>query len=72
VPALVQLPGLDPGRTYRVERLSLPGEEAARQKQPPPWYATGLVLSGAVLGRSGLALAVHDPESATLLHLTGQ
>jgi len=25
-----------------------------------------------VLGRSGLALAVHDPESATLLHLTGQ
>jgi len=72
VPRLVQLPGLDPHRTYRVERLALPGEEAARQKHPPPWYATGLALSGAVLGRSGLALAVHDPESATLLHLLAE
>ncbi len=72
VPRLVQLPGLDPLRSYEIERIVLPGTERGPQKHEPAWYEAGLALDGTALGQHGLALAVHHPESATLLHLRAQ
>ena len=73
VPLLVRLPGLDPAARYRVERVPLPGSARGPQKVEPAWYdAPSFVASGAALGGLGLALAVHNPESATLLHVTAE
>ena len=65
----MRLPGLDPARSYTVEVLHLPGEHARPGKSGPPWQDQPYVADGATLGSVGLAMAVHHPESATLLHL---
>jgi alpha-galactosidase len=70
VPLRVRLPGLDPARSYRVQRLALPGDLRQPGKLMPDWWDGGLVAGGAALSGAGLAFAVHHPESATLLHLT--
>ncbi len=70
VPLQVRLPGLDPARAYRVERMQLPGDGPQPGKLAPNWWDDGIVIGGATLSTVGLAFAVHHPESATLLHLT--
>jgi alpha-galactosidase len=71
-PPLV-LPGLDPGRRYRVEVLPLPGAGAGRTpgRAGPAWLAGGVILSGAELASMGLQPPALHPETAVLLHLTG-
>ena len=69
LPALVRLPGLDPARSYTVEVLHLPGEHGRPGKSGPPWQDQPYVADGAAIASVGLAMAVHHPESATLLHL---
>jgi alpha-galactosidase len=70
-PGLARLPGLDPGRAYRVEPLAVAGEPETKQAAAPPWYeAGGATLDGRVLGEVGLPLPVLHPEQALLLHLT--
>lgn len=68
-PAPVRLPGLDPARRYRVERLLLPGANWQPGKHAPGWYDGGLVADGALLGSLGVPVAVHVPEQATLVHV---
>jgi alpha-galactosidase len=74
-PGRVALDGLDPDLTYRVELL--PGvtqdeeESAQGSGGASPWQAAGsVVVSGSVLGRSGLALPILDPGHALVLELT--
>jgi alpha-galactosidase len=71
-PGLARLPGLDPGRSYRVEPLAAAGQPETKQAAAPPWYqAGGATLGGRALGEVGLPLPVLRPEQALLLHLTG-
>ncbi|MBI1378290.1 MAG: alpha-galactosidase [Frankiales bacterium] len=68
-PVPVRLPGLDPARRYRVERVPLPGAMWSPGKRVPPWVEQGADVEGALLGHVGLPMPVHVPESATLVHL---
>jgi alpha-galactosidase len=71
-PGLARLPGLDPGRTYRVEPLPLAGAPETKQAVASRWLeAGGVTLGGRALAEVGLALPVLRPEQALLLHLTG-
>jgi alpha-galactosidase len=71
-PGLARLPGLDPGRTYRVEPLPLAGAPETKQTVAPRWLeAGGVTLGGRALAEVGLPLPVLRPEQALLLHLTG-
>ena len=71
-PGLARLPGLDPGRAYRVEPLRVAGEPETKQAAAPRWYdAGGVTLDGRALGEVGLPLPVLRPEQALLLHLRG-
>jgi alpha-galactosidase len=70
-PGLARLPGLDPGRAYRVAPLQVAGAPETNQAAAPPWYEAGeATLGGRVLGEVGLPLPVLRPEQALLLHLT--
>jgi alpha-galactosidase len=70
-PGLARLPGLDPGRAYRVEPVAVAGEPETTQAAAPPWYeAGGVTLDGPSLAEVGLPLPVLRPEQALLLHLT--
>ena len=70
-PGRVRLPGLDPGRRYRVRPLS-PGDHPPAFGTPP-WMAGGeVVLSGIVLGRVGVEVPALWPESLLLLEVVAQ
>jgi alpha-galactosidase len=73
-PGLVALPGLDPGRRYRVRVRREAGEPAVVQTRGPEWVdqarGDGVEVSGRVLGEVGLALPVLAVGQALLLHLT--
>ncbi len=69
VPPPVRLVGLDPDRRYHVSRLPLPGAVWSPGKSTPRWWDEGLDVSGALLAAVGLPVAVHVPESATLIHV---
>jgi alpha-galactosidase len=70
-PGPARLPGLDPGRAYRVAPLTLAGGPETTHDTPPPWYqAGGVTLTGTVLAEVGLELPPLRPEQALLLHLT--
>jgi len=65
VPAPVRLPGLDPVRTYRLERL---GPAPSYGSISAGWLGDGHVeASGLLLSRVGAALPVLRPETALLL-----
>jgi alpha-galactosidase len=71
VPGAVQLPGLDPDRTYEVRPLVLAGAPAGHGHAPPAWLAAGVLrTSGRALATAGLRLPVLHPEQALLLELT--
>lgn len=68
-PLPVRLPGLDPGRTYRVEVVAGADTEP-RLGVGPSWTdAEPLLLTGAALASAGLSLPPLPPESAVLLRL---
>jgi alpha-galactosidase len=70
-PGQARLPGLDPGRAYRVTPLAVAGEPQTRQAVAPRWQeAGGVTLDGRALAEVGLPLPVLGPEQALLLHLT--
>ncbi|MYJ36588.1 MAG: alpha-galactosidase, partial [Acidimicrobiaceae bacterium] len=68
-PPPLLLPGLDPGRRYRVERAPLPGERSGPTHSSPPWWDKGAVLRGDELAHLGLQLPPLHPETAVLIHL---
>jgi alpha-galactosidase len=71
-PGLARLPGLDPGRAYRVEPAAVAGEPETRQAAAPAWVeAGGVTLAGRALAEVGLPLPVLRPEQALLLHVQG-
>ncbi len=71
----VRFDGLDPGRSYRVANLPLPGPSRDRGTSPPRWLADAesepIIASGRVLMNLGLQPPVMDPESAMVFHLDG-
>ena len=70
IPPPLRLPGLDPGRGYRV-RLDAPAPKGARLTTPAlqALAGDGLMLPGAALTSVGLQLPALWPESALILHL---
>jgi alpha-galactosidase len=69
-PPPLLLAGLDSNRSYRVQRLALPGERFGPARTQPAWLTTGTEMSGADLGSVGLQIPSLHPESAILIHLT--
>ena len=72
-PPPLRLPGLDPVRRYRVERVKMPDDGSVHgpNRIPPAWLAEGTVVGGRDLQVLGLQLPAMQPESAILLHLRG-
>ena len=68
-PPPLLVPGLDPGRRYRVERVPLPGERTGPARSSPAWWDKGAVLRGDELAHLGLQLPAMHPETAALIHL---
>jgi alpha-galactosidase len=69
-PGRLRLPGLDPGRTYRVVPRREAGAATAVQAAPAAWWAAGgTTATGAVLERIGLAAPSLDPAQGVVLHL---
>jgi alpha-galactosidase len=63
-PGRIRLPGLAPETLYRVDAV-FPG---SRVKHLPPWYETGVTLSGRALGTVGVEAPPLDPDRSVLLH----
>jgi alpha-galactosidase len=73
VPAMTQLPGLDPGRTYLVRPLVMGVAARGVAARRPPWWDSGeLRLSGRALGAVGVRLPVVNPAEALLLEVTAE
>jgi alpha-galactosidase len=73
VPPALRIPGLDPDRRYRVERVVLPGEELGSHRRLPGWLLPGavpLVMSGRELAVVGVPVPVLHPESAAMVEVT--
>ena len=69
-PARMVLAGLDPARTYRLERLQGPGEVLGLTWEQPAWIDHPVQVSGQALMSVGLQPPLLLPESALLIHLT--
>jgi alpha-galactosidase len=65
------VPGLDPDRRYRVERLRLPGERRGLGRTQPAWCDGGITLTGAGLAIVGIQPPSMHPESAILIRVSG-
>ncbi|MDE3722496.1 alpha-galactosidase [Nocardiopsis sp. N85] len=70
-PGRVRLPGLHPGRRYRLRWRQDVGRPTATQQSPPEWFVKGeSIASGHVLTGVGVHLPNLDPGQMLLLHLT--
>lgn len=69
VPSRLVLAGLDPDRTYSLERLAGPGEVLGLTAEQPGWLARPVQISGDVLMTIGVQLPLLLPESVLLLHV---
>ncbi len=70
-PTAVQLPGLDPARTYRVTREDPPADRQVVADLGSTWLdGDGIEVPGSVLGSAGVRLPVLAPESALVLRAT--
>jgi alpha-galactosidase len=68
-PERLRLPGLDPARVYRV-RLCPPGDVVRGvNRQPAPWLADGVTLTGTQLARVGIQLPSLYPEHLVLFEV---
>ncbi|GAA4982081.1 alpha-galactosidase [Kineococcus glutinatus] len=69
-PGLLRLPGLDPGRRYRLAPVAPAAEPAAAARGAAPAWSRGEeVLTGRVLAAVGVQVPPLRPDSAVLLHL---
>ncbi|MGN7251749.1 alpha-galactosidase [Arthrobacter sp. SAFR-014] len=74
-PGRITVPGLEGGRTYRVEAIyPAPGDadyaHTFTQAQPPAWLASAAEASGSFLAEIGLPMPVLNPEHALVLKFT--
>lgn len=74
-PGRIGIPGLEAGRTYRVEAVFPTPEDADyghtyTQVQPPAWLADGAEANGRFLAEVGLPMPNLNPEHALLLKFT--
>ena len=65
---VVRVPGLDPQRPYRIERIALDDRPLGKAKRQPAWL-DGVEVCGAQLEVTGVTLPVLNPETALILHL---
>ena len=65
---VIRIPGLDPDRRYRIERIALDERPLGKAKQQPGWLA-GVDVCGSQLEAAGVTLPVLNPETALLLHV---
>jgi alpha-galactosidase len=67
-PGPVRLPGLDPEAVYRVAPLP-PGDlaEAPFHLAAPPWWGTGVALTGRMLATAGVQAPALLPDRLVLL-----
>lgn len=77
LPGRERLPGLDEARRYRVRAVDVTGRDEARllgtAAAQPAWCSgDGVVVTGAVLARHGLAMPVLDPEAGVLVEVTAE
>ncbi len=75
LPGRLPLPGLDATTRYRVRAVDVTGRDEPRllgtaAAQPSWCTADGVVVSGSVLARHGLAMPVLDPEAGVLVEVT--
>ena len=69
-PGRIRLPGLDPGRDYRVEPVPLSAGALVRTRSGyPSWWENGPVVSGEALGVVGLQGPMLYPEQALVFRL---
>jgi alpha-galactosidase len=69
-PAAVRCPGLVPDRRYVVRSVPALTDFTGGQTLPPAWYDNGeVVLTGRALDTHGIALHVHQPQTATVLSI---
>lgn len=66
-PGRIRLPGLLPGVAYRVEAV-FPGGGGGGQL--PPWFETGVTLSGRALGTVGVEAPPLHPDRSVVLRAT--
>ncbi len=69
-PVPVRFSGLDPEKRYAVAIFDLASGPGRIERQPPPWTAAGITLSGRVLETVGLEVPILQPEQALTFELT--
>ena len=69
-PGRLRLPGLDPGRRYRVAADPAFGPPPGGRS--PRWWGEGVTATGAVLDAVGLPGPILDPAEGALLHVTAE
>jgi alpha-galactosidase len=74
-PGRIGIPGLEDGRSYRVEVVFPTAADADyrhtfTQVQPPAWLTEGAVATGRFLAEVGLPMPILNPEHALLLKVT--
>jgi alpha-galactosidase len=70
-PPPLRMPGLEPDRHYRIERLPLPTERLGPNRSMLAWLTQGVTMTGSQLGEIGLQLPALHPESAVIVHCVG-
>ncbi len=70
VPPRLVLAGLDPARTYRIERIKMPGDPLGLATRQPAWTENPVEVAGRVLMTVGLQPPIMLPESALLIRLS--
>ena len=69
-PGRVRIPGLDPGRRYRLRTVG--GSTSAAAQSELPWQAHDTTLTGRELDTVGLRPPVQHPERSTVIELTAE
>ncbi|MFP1603180.1 alpha-galactosidase [Microbacterium sp. 2216-1] len=67
----LRITGLDPERTYRIERVLIDGAaDPTASRRQPLWWSDTLEFSGRVLAEIGLGLPTLRPQEAGLVEFT--
>ncbi|MFM8844126.1 MAG: alpha-galactosidase [Actinomycetota bacterium] len=65
----VNVRGLKAGSRYKVDVLSVAGNAEFMAITPPPWIATGAIMTGSELENVGLPAPILRPENALLIKI---